>query len=121
MVGTGREASGIRFVAGTDTGIRDSYPGFSLHDELEWLCRAGLSEMEALQAATRNPAIVMDQVNSLGTVEDLLPRESLSALMAKVERSQPRGELSLRYYGTRPERSCPPSMYPRQYSPEFGS
>ena len=110
------KASGVRFVAGTDTGIRDSYPGFSLHDELEWLCRAGLSEMEALQTATRNPAIVMDRANSLGTVEvgknadlvildgspldnisntkrihavviggKLLPRESLSALMAEVE------------------------------------
>jgi imidazolonepropionase-like amidohydrolase len=63
------KAAGVRFVAGTDTGIRDSYPGFSLHDELEWLCKAGFSEMEALQAATRNPAIVLDQVNSLGTVE----------------------------------------------------
>ncbi len=60
---------GVRFVAGTDTGIRDSYPGFSLHDELEWLCKAGFSEMEALQAATRNPAMVLDQENSLGTVE----------------------------------------------------
>ena len=61
--------AGIRFVAGTDTGIRDTYPGFSLHDELAWLCKAGFSPMEALQAATRNPAIVMGQATSLGTVE----------------------------------------------------
>jgi imidazolonepropionase-like amidohydrolase len=60
---------GVRFLAGTDTGIRDAYPGFSLHDELEWLAKAGFSPMEALQAATRNPAIVLDQEKSLGVVE----------------------------------------------------
>jgi imidazolonepropionase-like amidohydrolase len=60
---------GVRFVAGTDTGIRDTYPGFSLHDELAWFCKAGFSQMEALQAATRNPAIVMGQADLLGTVE----------------------------------------------------
>lgn len=61
--------AGVRFVAGTDTGIRDTFPGFSLHEELVWLCKAGFSTMEALQAATRNPAIVMGHGSSLGTVE----------------------------------------------------
>src|SRR5205807_9702004 len=48
--------AGVRFLAGTDTGALDVFPGFSLHDELELLVRAGLAPMQALQAATRNPA-----------------------------------------------------------------
>jgi imidazolonepropionase-like amidohydrolase len=61
--------AGVRFIAGTDTGIPDTYPGFSLHDELGLLVKAGFTEMEALQAATRNAAIVMDHATDLGTVE----------------------------------------------------
>jgi imidazolonepropionase-like amidohydrolase len=61
--------AGVRFIAGTDTGIPDTYPGFSLHDELGLLVEAGFTKLEALQAATRNAAIVMDQATSLGTIE----------------------------------------------------
>jgi imidazolonepropionase-like amidohydrolase len=61
--------TGVRFIAGTDTGIPDTYPGFSLHDELGLLVKAGFTEIEALQAATRNAAIVMNQASDLGTVE----------------------------------------------------
>jgi len=41
----------------TDTaaGVR-VYPGFSLHDEVALFVQAGLTPMEALQTATRNPA-----------------------------------------------------------------
>jgi imidazolonepropionase-like amidohydrolase len=45
------------------------FPGFSLHDELTLLVQAGLSPMEALQAATRNPARFLDKEKDLGTVE----------------------------------------------------
>src|SRR5262249_11061934 len=61
--------AGVRLVAGTDTGVRDVYPGFSLHDELGWLAKGGLSEMEALQAATRNAALALGRAESSGTVE----------------------------------------------------
>jgi len=44
-------------------------PGFSLHDELGLLVQAGLTPMEALQAATLNPARFMGRENELGTVE----------------------------------------------------
>ena len=44
-------------------------PGFSLHDELELLVKAGLTPIEALQAATINPAKSLGLLNSLGTVE----------------------------------------------------
>lgn len=60
----------VNILAGTDAGgIRDVVPGFSLHDELMLLVQAGLTPMEALQAATRNPAIISGMSDSLGTVE----------------------------------------------------
>jgi imidazolonepropionase-like amidohydrolase len=45
------------------------FPGFSLHDELTLLVQAGLSPMEALQAATLNPARFLGKEKDLGTVE----------------------------------------------------
>jgi len=73
MVAAMRRAN-VRFLAGTDTapaafGIPYLYPGFSLHDELGLLVRAGFTTMEALQTATRNPAEYFDILESLGTVE----------------------------------------------------
>jgi imidazolonepropionase-like amidohydrolase len=73
MVGAMRMAK-IRFLAGTDTapgaiGLPYVYPGFSLHDELGFLVRAGFTNMEALQTATRNPAEYLGMLDSLGTVE----------------------------------------------------
>ena len=56
-------------MAGTDAIMPQVYPGFSLHDELMLLVRAGLSPMEALQAATLNPARVLGLEDILGTVE----------------------------------------------------
>jgi imidazolonepropionase-like amidohydrolase len=61
--------AGVRMLAGTDTGALDCFPGFSLHDELELLVQAGLTPMEALQAATRNPAQFLNQLDDRGTVE----------------------------------------------------
>ncbi|HVJ10170.1 MAG TPA: amidohydrolase family protein, partial [Burkholderiales bacterium] len=42
---------------------------FSLHDDLEWLVKAGLSPLAALQAATRNPAVYLERLQDFGTVE----------------------------------------------------
>jgi imidazolonepropionase-like amidohydrolase len=61
--------AGVEFMAGTDVGNEYIYPGFSLHDELALLVKAGLSPMEALQAATRNPAKFLGVLDRLGTVE----------------------------------------------------
>ena len=44
-------------------------PGFSLHDELVLLVESGLTPMQALQAATLNPAKFFNQLASFGTVE----------------------------------------------------
>jgi hypothetical protein len=61
--------AGVDFLAGTDTPGPYCFPGFSLHDELARLVEAGLSPMEALQAATINPARYFDRLNELGTVQ----------------------------------------------------
>jgi len=61
--------AGVGLLAGTDVLNPYCFPGFSLHDELEWLVKAGLSPMAALQTATRNPARFLDQLNDFGTVE----------------------------------------------------
>ncbi len=43
-------------------------PGFCLHDELEWLTRAGLTPLQALQTATINPARSLGREDTFGTV-----------------------------------------------------
>jgi imidazolonepropionase-like amidohydrolase len=68
IVGAMRRA-GVEFVAGTDVLNPYCFPGFSLHDELELLVKAGFSPMEALQAATLNPARFLGKEKELGTVE----------------------------------------------------
>jgi imidazolonepropionase-like amidohydrolase len=61
---------GVQILAGTDAGgIRDVVPGFSLHDELQLLVRAGLTPLEALRAATLNPAKFLRAEDRLGAVE----------------------------------------------------
>ena len=59
---------GVPILAGTDLGNPLMFAGFSLHDELELLVRAGLSPYEALQTATTNPAKYLGTEKDLGTV-----------------------------------------------------
>ena len=61
--------AGMNVMAGTDVSNPYLYPGFSLHDELALLVKAGFTPMEALQAATRNPAAFLGMLGSLGTIE----------------------------------------------------
>lgn len=63
------QKAGVGILAGTDTANPYCFPGFSLHDELRLLVQAGLSPMEALQAATRNPARFLNRESELGTIE----------------------------------------------------
>jgi imidazolonepropionase-like amidohydrolase len=62
--------AGVPFMAGTDTaaGVH-IFPGFSLHDELGLFVKAGLTPMQALQTATRNPAQFLGRLADMGTVE----------------------------------------------------
>ena len=63
--------AGVPLLAGTDVGSVQPYvyAGFSLHDELALLVRAGLTPMESLQTATINPARFLGMEKSLGTIE----------------------------------------------------
>jgi hypothetical protein len=63
------QRTGVLLMAGTDVGLPHLFPGFSLHDELALLVEAGLSPLEALQAATRNTAQAVGLGDELGTVE----------------------------------------------------
>jgi imidazolonepropionase-like amidohydrolase len=60
--------AGVRIVAGTDAAAF-RLVGFSLHHELVDLVRAGLTPLQALQAATLNPAIAFGKIADLGTIE----------------------------------------------------
>jgi hypothetical protein len=60
--------AGVKLLAGTDMPLAFVYPGFSLHYELELLVRSGLTPLEALRAATYNPAEYLGALDSLGTV-----------------------------------------------------
>ena len=63
------QKAGVGILAGTDDANPYVFPGFSLHDELSLLVKAGLTPMEALQTATYNPAKFLGLLSSLGTVE----------------------------------------------------
>ena len=68
LVGMMHQA-GVPFLAGSDVQNPYCFPGFSLHDELALLVNAGFTPIEALQAATRNPARFLGKEKELGTVE----------------------------------------------------
>lgn len=62
--------SGVTMMAGSDIGGPLVFPGFSLHDELELLVKEiGMTPMQALQSATRNPAEFFGLGDSLGAIE----------------------------------------------------
>jgi len=60
--------AGVGILPGTDAPLRNSPPGFGLHQELELLARAGLSPFEVLRAATLEPARHLGMLDSLGTI-----------------------------------------------------
>lgn len=59
------QRAGVGILAGTDVALI----GFSLHDELALLVEAGLTPMQALQAATRNPGRYFGDHSATGTIE----------------------------------------------------
>jgi imidazolonepropionase-like amidohydrolase len=63
------QRAGVMILAGTEEGGASFiYPGFAIHDELQLLVESGLTPLEALQAATINPARFLHAADSLGTV-----------------------------------------------------
>jgi imidazolonepropionase-like amidohydrolase len=57
--------AGVPIVAGTDVGV----PGHTLHRELELYVKAGMTPLEAIQAATIVPARVMKLDQEAGSIE----------------------------------------------------
>jgi imidazolonepropionase-like amidohydrolase len=60
--------AGVTMVTGSDIAA-ERVPGFTLHEELQLLIEAGLTPLQALQAATMNCAAVTGRANDLGTIE----------------------------------------------------
>ncbi|HEX6370133.1 MAG TPA: amidohydrolase family protein [Longimicrobium sp.] len=68
MVGL-MQAAGVGILAGTDASDEAYvFAGSGLHDELALLVDAGLTPLQALQAATLNPARYLGAADSMGTV-----------------------------------------------------
>lgn len=63
------QALGVGILAGTDVTGPYTYPGFSLHDELQLFVGAGLTPMQALETATTNPARLLGLSKTWGRVE----------------------------------------------------
>jgi imidazolonepropionase-like amidohydrolase len=63
------QALGVGILAGTDVTGPYTYPGFSLHDELQLFVGAGLTPMQALETATTNPARLLGFSKTWGRVE----------------------------------------------------
>jgi imidazolonepropionase-like amidohydrolase len=61
-------AEGVKMVAGTDTPVSATPPGFALHDELANLVAAGLTPYQALRLATANAAEFVGASDRFGTV-----------------------------------------------------
>lgn len=59
---------GVKIIAGTDYPNPYCFPGFSLHDELQLMVEGGMSNLQALQAATINAAIFQKKESHFGTV-----------------------------------------------------
>jgi hypothetical protein len=68
LTGRAHEA-GVPIGAGTDTPIALAIPGYSLHSELEFLVRAGLSPLEALESATVRPAEYFSLQDEMGSID----------------------------------------------------
>jgi imidazolonepropionase-like amidohydrolase len=59
---------GVPILVGTDTGAPFLVPGRAVHEEMALLVECGLSPLDALRAATVNPARQLGVSDSLGRV-----------------------------------------------------
>ena len=65
----GLNDAGVPLMAGTDSTAPNVFPGFSLHEDLFYLVEAGLTPMQALQAATSRPAEFLGRTAEQGTIQ----------------------------------------------------
>jgi imidazolonepropionase-like amidohydrolase len=61
--------AGVEIMAGSDFSDWALVPGVDLHNELALLVEAGFTPMEALQAATLNPAKFLGRTDTYGTIQ----------------------------------------------------
>jgi len=61
-------AAGVPIMAGTDTTAPNVFPGFALHEDLNYFVQAGLTPIEALQAATIKPAEFLGRAAEQGSI-----------------------------------------------------
>ena len=61
-------AANAKLLVGTDSGIDQTIPGSSIHDELELMVGAGLTPFRALLGATRLGAEYLGQSANIGTI-----------------------------------------------------
>ena len=62
------QRAGVGILTGTDAPLRNSPPGFGLHEELFLLVQGGLSPAAALRAATSDAARFLGLQDSLGSI-----------------------------------------------------
>ncbi|MEP7381651.1 MAG: amidohydrolase family protein [Gemmatimonadota bacterium] len=62
------QRAGVHILTGTDAPLRNSPPGFGLHEEMALLARGGMSPFDVLRAATYEPAVYLGMLDSAGTV-----------------------------------------------------
>jgi hypothetical protein len=68
LMGRLRKA-GVKFLAGTDAPSFYTYPGFDLHEELQFFVNDGFTTLEALQTATLDPVVFAGKTNDYGSIE----------------------------------------------------
>jgi imidazolonepropionase-like amidohydrolase len=61
--------AGALVMSGTDAPLPLMVPGFSLHEELEYMVELGFSPFEALRTSTYNPALYLNELDEFGTIE----------------------------------------------------
>ena len=61
-------AAGVPIALGTDVNNPFVFPGYSAHEELAWMVRAGLSPAQALQAGTVGGAAFLRASDRIGTI-----------------------------------------------------
>lgn len=62
-------AAGVRIMAGSDVAVLNIFPGASLHEELRlFVDSVGMTPLEALESATREPAEWLGLADSVGTI-----------------------------------------------------
>lgn len=62
-------AAGAVLLTGTDTGNPFAFPGYGVHQELRLMVEAGIEPMDALAAATANPAMFFKEQDRWGSIK----------------------------------------------------